>query len=68
VTEVTWEQSATAAGSEEQRNSWPSNVGRGEEGGRRREEEVGGARNVARDLANCLQGTLASNLVGGARD
>ena len=31
--------------------------------GRRREEEVGGARNVARDLANCLQGTLASNLV-----
>jgi hypothetical protein len=35
--------------------------------GRRREEEVGGAGNVARDLANCLQGTLASNL-GGARD
>jgi hypothetical protein len=32
VTEVTWEQSATAAGSEEQRNSWPSNVGRVEEG------------------------------------
>jgi hypothetical protein len=31
--------------------------------GRRREDEVGGARNVARDLANCLQGTLASNLV-----
>ncbi len=31
--------------------------------GRRKEEEVGGARNVARDLANCLQGTLASNLV-----
>jgi hypothetical protein len=38
VTEATWGQSAREAGSEEQRDSWPSYVGRGEEEERRGEE------------------------------
>ena len=48
-------QSAREAESEEQVNSWPSCVGRGEE--EERKGRGGGAGNVDRDLANCLQGT-----------